>query len=216
VPRPGDADDARLDAAQALYDLAVDYIERAHAMQAGLIAGFQRDAELWLRTLGEVAIENADDEYLQLAHGGRFRGRLRNSEDGTWVDIVSPEQVADHYDPVDLFDDVAAAVEEAFPDIDTGADVDDGEADEAEDNRLDDRGTGAGSAGGGTSAPSEPTAEPWLARQRRATGGIGDEAGDGRDETASMEILRHLHEAGVYSDAEFAAKKAELDHPGRS
>ena len=111
--------------------------------------------------------------------------------------VADSKQVAEHYDPVDLFNDVAAALEDEFPGI-LGADV-------PQDEPL--------------LSGQQPSASPLddaLAdvvdpRPDGPATGVGPEAISDRTNTATVQALEHLHAAGVLSDAQFETKKAELD-----
>lgn len=162
--------DPRLAAARRLHQLALDYAARSHATQAALIDSFQADAAAMAAEIGELLIEDQDDERLTLTALGTFHGQVRNDEAEGWQSISSPDDVAENYDPVDLFSDLASALEDEFPDL-------------------------AGSDGGLEMQP-----EPDASRETAAG-----------TNSATIEALEHLHAAGVLSDAEFRAKKVELD-----
>ncbi len=165
-------DDPRQAAAEDLHRLAIDYAARAHASAAAMVRSFQADAASLLAEIGGLLIEDADDEQLSLTPRGRFEGRVQTDEGGDWQSVSSPDDVAEHYDPVDLFNDVASAIEDEFPGL-LGEDESEQESD------------------------GEITA--------------AEESADDQAESASVQSLKRLHAAGVLSDAQFEAKKAELN-----
>ena len=165
--------DPRLAAARRLHQLALDYAARSHATQAALVASFAADAAELTAEIGEILIEDQDDERLTLTALGTFHGQVRNDEADGWQSISSPDDVAENYDPVDLFSDVASALEDEFPELSESvaeADVE-GNGEEA-------------------AAPDEPSDGPG---------------------SATLRSLDRLRAAGVLNEAEYEAKKAELD-----
>ncbi len=164
--------DPRQAAAEDLHRLAIDYAARAHASAAAMVRSFQADAAALLAEIGGLLIEDADDEQLSLTTRGRFEGRVLMDDRADWQSIGSPDDVAEHYDPVDLFNDVASAIEDEFP---------------------------------GLLGEDEPEEE--LETEHTAA----EDPTDDRAESASVQSLKRLHAAGVLSDAQFEAKKAELN-----
>jgi hypothetical protein len=197
-----------LDAARRLYELALDYLERSRSAQAALVAEFEDDAAALSDLVGEMAIDVDVDERLVLTSTGRFSGRvLVDKPTESWREINSAEDVAEFYDPTDLFADLADAIAEAYPDVDDGAELDDADEHGAMSAmpRADEI-PAQGQLGGQpdesfpvSGGPPGSAAGPAIPNE--------DEAG----ESASLRILRDLHAAGVYTDAEFKAKKADLD-----
>lgn len=186
-------DDPRSEAARRLRELAIEFTERSHRAQSDLIRSFEAAAAALSPQVGDVVVEQGDDEALALGADGRFRGSLLDRQTAEWRAIESPDDVVDFYDPVDLFDDLAGAIEEAVPGL------------------ADDDGDAVGSAPLDAASPPAsgraPGIDPWLARIPRA-----EPAQDGAPvESASMTILKDLHAAGVFSDEEFAARKAKLE-----
>ena len=184
-------------AAEQLRILALDYAARGHASAARLVRAFETDAAALAAEIGGFLIEDSDDEQLSLTPGGRFEGQVLNGDPAGWQRLTSPDDVAEHYDPVDLFNDVAAALEDEFPGI-LGADV-------PQDEPL--------------LSGQQPSASPLhdaLAdvadpRPDGPATGAGPDALSDRTNTATVQALEHLHAAGVLSDAQFETKKAELD-----
>jgi hypothetical protein len=124
------------EAAQRLYDLALDYAQRALEAQSDLIREFEGAALPSMRWVGAVLVDDDDDEHLILQADGHFAGRALDDDTGHWEHISSPDDVADHYDPVDLFTDLADAIAEMYPGLDTRDD----EGTEPADGRPDKRG----------------------------------------------------------------------------
>jgi len=215
--------DRELEAAGRLRDLARRFQERSEAAEAALVRDFETQAGVLAGDLGLIImIEDDDDEQLWLTDRGEFRGEVLTevapdepTSGRSWKPLGSPEDIVDFYDPVDLFGDLIDALEDEFPvlqDVEGDRDMDD----EAS----------AGPADMDAEPPRPVDTDPWFARSAALRGGAtvhDDEAtpagsdlaapsdGDGETfETATMKALRDLHAAGVYTDAEFAAKKAEL------
>jgi hypothetical protein len=163
----------------------MDYAARSHASAAALVRSFQADAATLVAEIGGLLVEDADDEQLSLTPRGRFEGQVLTDDRADWQPITSPDDVAEHYDPVDLFNDVVSAIEDEFPGL-LGAQS---AQDEAEDELMD-----AGDPGAAGSATE-----------------VGPDAAGDRTETAAVQALTHLHAAGVLTDAEFEAKKSELN-----
>ena len=174
-----DPEGATMAAARGLHDLALDFAARSHAAQAALVRAFEAEAAAWAGQIGELLVNETDDEHLVLTSGGRFAGRVSNDDAAAgWQTLDSPDDVAENYDPVDLFSDVADAVAEAFLDRDE---------DEPPEEPM------PVTAAASVPLPWEPPADPG-----------------GEEESATMRNLRKLREAGVLSQAEFEARKAEL------
>ena len=132
-PEVAEAHDER-SAAQALYELALDFQDRSQRTEGGLIEGFENAATGLLGMVGTLVIVDDDDEHLALGTGG-FRGRVIPEGATSWQDISSPDQIVRYYDPTDIFGDLAEALAEAYPAV--ASDAED-EAAEAEDAGEDD------------------------------------------------------------------------------
>ena len=177
------ADDAArfdlLDAARLMQELALAYGDNHDEAPAALIRQFEAAAAGLAEEIGEVEITNEDDEELVLTAGGHFTGRvLVDDPSPQWKTIDSPADVAEHYDPADLFADLADAVADAFPEIDPAA-----------------------SAGEAADPEPEPRDQPAA---------IAPADDPLAEESATLQSLRTLHAAGVLTDEEFEAKRAEL------
>ena len=101
-------------AAQALYELALDYQDRSQRTEASLIGGFENAAIGMLGYIGKLAIVEDDDEHLEVGAGG-FRGRVIPEGETSWQDISTPDQIVRFYDPTDVFGDLAEALVDAYP-----------------------------------------------------------------------------------------------------
>ena len=101
-------------AAQALYELALDFQDRSQRTEAGLIESFENAATGLLGMVGTLVLVDDEDEHLALGVGG-FRGRVVPEGDSGWADISSPDQIVRFYDPTDVFGDLAEAIADAYP-----------------------------------------------------------------------------------------------------
>jgi hypothetical protein len=120
-------------AAQALYELALDFQDRSQRTEAGLIEQFENAATGLLGMVGTLVLVDDDDEHLALGVGG-FRGRVVPEGESDWQDISSPDQIVRFYDPTDVFGDLAEALADAYPAVsaaagepEAGEDADDAE-----------------------------------------------------------------------------------------
>ncbi|HJW22175.1 MAG TPA: hypothetical protein VJ506_07095 [Candidatus Limnocylindrales bacterium] len=188
---PAPLDEPQRRAVSRILALAQQFASRSRQSQAALIQEFEDAVREHVELLGPLSVEDDEDEQLVLGADGRFQGRVLVEDDGGshWEAIGGPLDVIDHYDPVDLFADLSVAIHEQFE----GGEESPGDVTQ----RV-------------AAERVEPGESPWApAAAALATDGAeADET-----EPASRKILRDLHEAGVYSDAEYAAKLAELDQP---
>ncbi|HEX5451716.1 MAG TPA: hypothetical protein VFW86_04940 [Candidatus Limnocylindrales bacterium] len=142
----------RASAATALYDLTLDFQERSQQAEAGLLEQFENAASGLLGELETLTIVEDDDEQLTLGIGG-FRGRVIPEGETGWHDLPNADEVVRFYDPTDVFGDLAEAIADAYPEVDTEAepeaaaatgdesdedDESDDDADEDEDDEQDD------------------------------------------------------------------------------
>jgi hypothetical protein len=126
-------------AAQALYELALDFQDRSQRTEAGLIESFENAATGLLGMVGTLVLVDDEDEHLALGVGG-FRGRVVAEGESGWSDISTPDQIVRFYDPTDVFGDLAEAIADAYPAVTGDAEAEDDEAedDETEDDETED------------------------------------------------------------------------------
>jgi hypothetical protein len=146
-PLPLDADDDEV-AAQRLYDLALEFQERSQRSESRLLEQFEEAAGLLSARIGDLIINDDDDERLTLSSTGEFRAEVLTEEENEWRPLANAEELVEYYDPTDVFGDLADALAEAYPSIapELGADTaatngtgpDDGE--DGDDDKDDDEG----------------------------------------------------------------------------
>jgi hypothetical protein len=129
-PIPLDAEDDEL-AAQRLYDLALEYQERSQRSESRLLEQFEDAAGLLSGRIGDLIINDDDDERLTLTAAGEFRAEVLTEEENEWRPLASADELVEYYDPTDVFGDLADALAEAYPSIapelgGTGADATNG------------------------------------------------------------------------------------------
>jgi hypothetical protein len=115
-PLPLDADDDEL-AAQRLYDLALEFQERSQRSEARLLEQFEDAASLLSGRIGDMVINDDDDERLTLTSSGQFRAEVLTEEENEWRPLASADELVEYYDPTDVFGDLADALAEAFPSV---------------------------------------------------------------------------------------------------
>lgn len=191
----------RLRAARALADLALDFADRAQAVEADLIRQFRTAAAPLAGELGPLVVESDEDEQVLLRADGALAGEVLDEDTGAWRAIDEPAEVARYYDPTDLFLDLAEAVVERYPELE----------DEFP----------------GTSPGREPP-EPWreetasmwhdargpLERREAPDGGApadDEAAGPGGARPAIAATLENLRRSGALSDAEFERLRSQLE-----
>jgi hypothetical protein len=140
VPEAHDADSA----AEALYDLALDFQERSQRTEAGLLEQFERASSGLMGQLGSVVIVDDEDEHLTIGVGG-FRGKVVPEGLSGWEELAGPDAIVRYYDPTDVFGDLAEAIADAYPHVAADPEADTGDAGEAD----------AGEAGNGAEALAE-------------------------------------------------------------
>jgi hypothetical protein len=151
-PLPLDADDDEV-AAQRLYDLALEFQERSQRSESRLLEQFEDAAGLLIARIGDLIINDDDDERLTLSATGSFKAEVLTEEENEWRPLANAEELVEYYDPTDVFGDLADALAEAYPSIapelgaeaavntDEAAAADDaGEADEDADADADEEG----------------------------------------------------------------------------
>jgi hypothetical protein len=204
----GSLDESRRRAASRIRGIARQFAVRSRDDQMRLVHEFEQAIRDDAAALGTVSIEDGDDEQLALGADGRFQGRLLEENDGrsAWQVVGGAGDIVDHYDLVDLFADLTDAIDEVFPGLEDAP----GDVQAVRPDPLDSPLTGNERA-------AHLAIGPWAERAAASPPDSvpssppdpGEEA-----ESPSRRILRDLHAAGVYSDAEYAAKLAELDQAG--
>ena len=115
-PEPVEVDDDEL-AAQRLYDLALEFQERSQRSEARLLEQFEDASSVLISKIGDLIVNDDDDERLTLTASGEFRAEVLTEEDNEWRPLASAEELVEYYDPTDVFGDLADALAEAFPSI---------------------------------------------------------------------------------------------------
>ena len=145
-PEPVDVDDDEL-AAQRLYDLALEFQERSQRSEARLLEQFEEASSVLIGKIGDLIVNDDEDERLTLTRSGEFRAEVLTEEENEWRPLTTPEELVEYYDPTDVFGDLADALAEAFPSIapevaaeaaESDADVDDADDDHDDDTGEDD------------------------------------------------------------------------------
>ena len=115
-PIPLDAEDDEL-AAQRLYDLALEFQQRSQRSESRLLEQFEDAASLLSGRIGDLIINDDDDERLTLTAAGEFRAEVLTEEENEWRPLASADELVEYYDPTDVFGDLADALAEAYPSI---------------------------------------------------------------------------------------------------
>jgi hypothetical protein len=115
-PEPLDVDDDEL-AAQRLYDLALEYQERSQRSESRLLEQFEDASSSLISKIGDLIVNDDDDERLTLTKTGEFRAEVLTEEENEWRPLKSAEELVEYYDPTDVFGDLADALAEAYPSI---------------------------------------------------------------------------------------------------
>ena len=115
-PAPLDADDDEL-AAQRLYDLALEYQERSQRAESRLLEQFEEASALLTARIGDLIINDDEDERLTLTSTGAFSAEVLTEEENEWKRLESSDELVEYYDPTDVFGDLADALAEAYPSI---------------------------------------------------------------------------------------------------
>jgi len=115
-PLPLDAEDDEV-AAQRLYDLALEFQERSQRSESRLLEQFEDAAALLSGRIGDMIINDDDDERLTLTAAGEFKAEVLTEEENEWRPLASADELVEYYDPTDVFGDLADALAEAYPSI---------------------------------------------------------------------------------------------------
>jgi hypothetical protein len=115
-PEPVQVDDDEL-AAQRLYDLALEFQERSQRSESRLLEQFEDASSVLIGKIGDLIVNDDDDERLTLTASGEFRAEVLTEEENEWRPLTTAEELVEYYDPTDVFGDLADALAEAFPAI---------------------------------------------------------------------------------------------------
>jgi hypothetical protein len=115
-PEPVEVDDDEL-AAQRLYDLALEYQERSQRSEARLLEQFEDASSLLISKIGDLIVNDDEDERLTLLATGQFRAEVLTEEENEWRPLATADELVEYYDPTDVFGDLADALAEAYPSI---------------------------------------------------------------------------------------------------
>ncbi|HXI44684.1 MAG TPA: hypothetical protein VNH13_00105 [Candidatus Acidoferrales bacterium] len=153
-PEPVEVDDDEL-AAQRLYDLALEFQERSQRSEARLLEQFEDASSVLIGKIGDLIVNDDDDERLTLTASGEFRAEVLTEEENEWRPLTTAEELVEYYDPTDVFGDLADALAEAFPSIapeiaafEAGAEGEAETDDESDDDESDDDDEGEDEAEG--------------------------------------------------------------------
>jgi hypothetical protein len=115
-PEPVEVDDDEL-AAQRLYDLALEYQERSQRSESRLLEQFEDASSLLISKIGDLIVNDDEDERLTLTASGQFRAEVLTEEENEWRPLTTADELVEYYDPTDVFGDLADALAEAYPSI---------------------------------------------------------------------------------------------------
>jgi hypothetical protein len=121
------------DAARRMYDLALTFQERSQHSEARLIEQFETIVQDLAPVVGDMMVLDDEDERLWLKRSGRFEAEVvpesdeddRESRDGNWRRLETPDTLVEFYDPTDVFGDLAEALADSFPSVSEDEDTDD-------------------------------------------------------------------------------------------
>jgi hypothetical protein len=160
-PEPVEVDDDEL-AAQRLYDLALEFQERSQRSEARLLEQFEDASSVLIGKIGDLIVNDDDDERLTLTASGEFRAEVLTEEENEWRPLTTAEELVEYYDPTDVFGDLADALAEAFPSIapeiaafEAGAEGEAETDDESDDDESDDDDEGEDEAEGAGAVKAE-------------------------------------------------------------
>jgi hypothetical protein len=115
-PEAVEVDDDEL-AAQRLYDLALEFQERSQRSEARLLEQFEDASSVLIGKIGDLIVNDDEDERLTLTASGEFRAEVLTEEENEWRPLTTAEELVEYYDPTDVFGDLADALAEAYPSI---------------------------------------------------------------------------------------------------
>ena len=159
-PEAVDVEDDEL-AAQRLYDLALEFQERSQRSESRLLEQFEDASSALIARIGDLIVNDDDDERLTLTASGEFRAEVLTEEDNEWRPLTTAEELVEYYDPTDVFGDLADALAEAYPSIapEIAAFEANGEADEDAGDDEDDEDEDEGAADDEEASASAEPAE---------------------------------------------------------
>lgn len=162
-PEAVEVDDDEL-AAQRLYDLALEFQERSQRSEARLLEQFEDASSVLISKIGDLIINDDDDERLTLTASGEFRAEVLTEEENEWRPLKTAEELVEYYDPTDVFGDLADALAEAFPSIapelaafEADADGDEADGADEEEDEEDADGTAPAAADASADEGAAPT-----------------------------------------------------------
>ena len=105
-PEPVEVDDDEL-AAQRLYDLALEYQERSQRSESRLLEQFEDASSILIGKIGDLIVNDDEDERLTLTASGEFRAEVLTEEENEWRPLTTADELVEYYDPTDVFGDLA-------------------------------------------------------------------------------------------------------------
>lgn len=153
-PEAVDVDDDEL-AAQRLYDLALEFQERSQRSEARLLEQFEDASSVLISKIGDLIVNDDDDERLTLTASGEFRAEVLTEEESEWRPLTTADELVEYYDPTDVFGDLADALAEAYPSIAPEVAAFEGEADGEAEGEGEAGRAGDAEAGGETGESTE-------------------------------------------------------------
>src|SRR4029078_4323364 len=103
--------------AQRMYDRTLEYQWRSQRSEARLLEQFEDASSLLVARIGDLIVNDDEDERLTLTAAGTFRAEVLPEEENEWRPLATAEELVEYYDPTDVFGDLADALAEAFPSI---------------------------------------------------------------------------------------------------
>jgi hypothetical protein len=162
-PEAVEVDDDEL-AAQRLYDLALEFQERSQRSEARLLEQFEDASSVLIGKIGDLIVNDDEDERLTLTASGEFRAEVLTEEENEWRPLTTAEELVEYYDPTDVFGDLADALAEAYPSIapeiaafeaGTEGEADDEDDEDEDDGDDDEEGEAEAEADGETPAAAD-------------------------------------------------------------
>jgi hypothetical protein len=135
---PATGEDGLAGVTRRLRALALTFRDRSLESEGALFAQFERAAGPITPELGDILIEDEPDGRLTLTANGRLRAEVLDRATGApvvssvwplpteapsvlsggrWSALTTPDELAESYDPTDVFVDLAELLEEMVPEI---------------------------------------------------------------------------------------------------